>query len=97
MFRIHNSLGPQVAPTGRPQSVLGGRAIYTRPNAESLPAPSTGIATCLIRATGTAGLAPAGLRPCLLLPSPFPPPFHFPPPPPPFSPPFPPFFPRFRL
>ena len=72
MFRLHNSLGPQVAPTARPQSVLGGRAIYTRPNSESLPAPSTGIATCLIRATGTAGLAPAGWRPCRLLLSPFP-------------------------
>ncbi len=72
MFRLHNSLGPQIAPTARPQSVLGGRAVYTRPNSESLPALSTGIATCLIRATGTAGLAPAGLRPCRLLLSPFP-------------------------
>jgi hypothetical protein len=36
----------------------------------SLPAPSTGMATCLKRATGTAGLAPAGLRPCRLLLSP---------------------------
>ena len=29
-----------------------------------LPAPSCGIATCLTRATDTAGLSPAGLRPC---------------------------------
>jgi hypothetical protein len=72
MFRLHNSLGPQVAPTARPRRVLGGRAIYTRPDSGSLPAQSTGIATCLKRATGTAGLAPAGLRPCRLLLSPFP-------------------------
>ena len=32
MFRLHNSLGPQVAPTARPLCVLGGRAVYTRPN-----------------------------------------------------------------
>src|SRR5271166_2881863 len=64
MFRLHNSPGPQVAPTARPLSVLGGRARYTRQNSGSLPAQSTGIATCLKRATGTAGLAPAGLRPC---------------------------------
>jgi len=70
MFRLHHLLGPQVAPTARPLSVLGGRAIYTRLSLESLPAPSTGIATCLNRATGTAGLAPAGFRPCRLLPTP---------------------------
>ena len=33
----------------------------------------SGIATCLNRVTGTAGLAPAGLRPCRLLLSHFPP------------------------
>jgi hypothetical protein len=32
MFRLLNSLGPPVAPTARPQWILGGRAIYTRPN-----------------------------------------------------------------
>jgi len=32
---------------------------------------SSGIATCLNRVTGTAGLAPAGLRPCRLLMTPF--------------------------
>jgi hypothetical protein len=32
MFRLRHSLGPQVAPTARPRSVLGGRAVYTRPN-----------------------------------------------------------------
>ena len=60
MFRLHNSPGPQIAPTAGPQSVLGGGAIYTRPNFGSLPAQSTGIATCLIRSTGMAGLAHAG-------------------------------------
>jgi hypothetical protein len=64
---VHHLLGPQIAPTARPLRVLGGRAIYTRPNSESLPAPSTGIATCLNRAIGTAGLSPAGFRPCRLL------------------------------
>jgi hypothetical protein len=72
MFRLLNSLGPQIAPTARPLSVLGGRAVYTRPNSGPLPARSTGIATCLKRATGTAGLAPAGLQPCRLLLSPYP-------------------------
>jgi hypothetical protein len=69
MFSLHHLLGPQVAPTARPLSVLGGRAAYARPNLESLPAPSTNIATCLNRAIGAAGLAPAGFRPCRLLPS----------------------------
>ena len=67
MFRLHHSLGPQIAPTARPRCVLGGRAIYTRPNLGTLPTQSTGIATCLKRATGTAGLTPAGSRPCRLL------------------------------
>jgi len=35
-----------------------------------LPIPRCGIATCLNRAIGTAGLSPAGLRPCRLLRSP---------------------------
>ena len=72
IFRLPNLLGPQIAPTARPLSVLGGRAVYTRPNSEPLPAQSTGIATCLKRAIGTAGLAPAGLQPCRLLPTPDP-------------------------
>jgi hypothetical protein len=33
-----------------------------------LPAPGCGIATCPTRATDTAGLSPAGLQPCRLLP-----------------------------
>src|SRR5438046_2628016 len=61
-----------MAPTARPRRVLGGWAVSTRSNYALLPAESTGIATCLKRATGTARLALAGLRPCRLLPSPFP-------------------------
>jgi hypothetical protein len=32
MFRLPNLLGPPVAPTARPLSVAGGRAVYTTPN-----------------------------------------------------------------
>jgi hypothetical protein len=35
MFRLPNSLGPQVAPTARPLCVLGGRAVYATPNPAS--------------------------------------------------------------
>jgi hypothetical protein len=60
-------------PSRRPQlgsAGLGRPGHIHQAELGSLPSPSTGIATCLKRATGTAGLAPAGFPPCRLLRSP---------------------------
>jgi len=59
MFRPPCSLDPQVAPTA--ENSQGSRAVYTTQW-------TCGIATCLNRAIGMAGLSPAGLQPCRLLP-----------------------------
>jgi len=66
MFKLPYLLDPQVAPTtgptcpGRPGRLRHAELTW-------LPTMSCGIATCLNRAIGTAGLSPAGLRPCRLL------------------------------
>ncbi len=62
MFRLPCSLGPQIAPT----AVNGHRAAgpFTPRNGPEVTLRNCGIATCLNRAIGTAGLSPAGWRPC---------------------------------
>lgn len=68
MFRLLRLLALQVAPTAEALSSPGrpGRLHHASPG--WLPAPGCGIATCPTRATDTAGLSPAGLQPCRLLP-----------------------------
>jgi len=66
MFRLPRLLDPPVAPTaGHDASGRPGRLHHAELG--WLPAPSSGIATCPLRATDTAGLPPAGLQPCRLL------------------------------
>ena len=68
MFKLPYLLDSQVAPTtgcpGRPSRLRHAELMR-------LPAMSCGIATCLNRAIGTAGLSPAGWRPCRLLHCPY--------------------------
>ena len=56
-------LGPPIAPTA---AALVRRAAgpFTPRNEPGITPRSCGIATCLMRATGTVGLAPTGLWPC---------------------------------
>ena len=66
MFKLPYLLDPQVAlTTGRTCPERPGRVRHAE--LMRLPTMSCGIATCLNRAIGTAGLAPAGWRPCRLL------------------------------
>jgi len=66
IFKLPYLPGPQVAPTtGRKCPGRPGRLRHAE--LMRLPTMSCGIATCLNRAIGTAGLAPAGWRPCRLL------------------------------
>ena len=62
-FRLPRSLGPPIAPTA---VALRHRAAgpFTPRNGPEVSLGNCGIATCLNRATGTAGLPPARLRPC---------------------------------
>src|SRR5450759_498739 len=68
MFRLPRSLGPQIAPTGASSRLRGSRAVYTTQPPGSLPTPGRGIASHPTRATDAAGLSPAELQPCRLLP-----------------------------
>jgi len=77
MFRLPRSLGPQIAPTDKALSLYGGRAIYTTQLPGWLPAPGRGIASHPTRATDAAGLSPAELQPCRLLPNPVTPTIDF--------------------
>ena len=63
MFRLPCLLGPPIAPTA---AALVRRAAgpFTPRNEPGITPRSCGIATCLMRATGTVGLAPTGLWPC---------------------------------
>src|SRR6202043_963595 len=78
MFRLPRSLGPQIAPTGADLRPRGSRAVYTTQPPGWLPAPGRGIASRPRRATGAAGLSPAELQPCRLLPNPVTPTIDFP-------------------
>ena len=70
MFRPPCSLDPQVAPTAK-NNLLRAAGPFT-PRIEYVVAHiNCGIATCLNRAIGMAGLSPAGLQPCRLPPDPF--------------------------
>ncbi len=66
-FRLLYSLGPQAAPTAETLSFQGGRAVYTTQWTCGYRT-NCGITTCLNRVIDTAGLSPAGLRPCRPLP-----------------------------
>ena len=77
MFRLPRSLGPQIAPTGADLHPRGSRAVYTTQPPGWLPAPGRGIASHPIRATDAAGLSPAELQPCRLLPNPVTPTIDF--------------------
>ena len=67
MFRLPCSLGPQVAPTAEAHS-LRAAGPFTPRNEHVVTHMSCGIATYLNRAIDMAGLSPAGLQPCRLLP-----------------------------
>ncbi len=77
MFRLPRSLGPQIAPTSARYRLRGGRAVYTTQPPGWLPAPGRGIASHPTRATDAAGLSPAELQPCRLLPNPVTPTIDF--------------------
>jgi hypothetical protein len=77
MFRLPRSLGPQIAPTGASSRLRGSRAVYTTQLPGWLPAPGRGITSRPRRATGAAGLSPAELQPCRLLPNPVTPTIDF--------------------
>ncbi len=62
MFRLPCSLGPPIAPTAVVSH--GAAGPFTPRNGPGVTPRNCGIATCLNRATDTAGLPPAGLRPC---------------------------------
>jgi hypothetical protein len=66
MFRPPCSLDPQVAPTA--ENLLRAAGPFTPRNGHVVTHMNCGIATCLNRAIGMAGLSPAGLQPCRLLP-----------------------------
>lgn len=65
-FKPPRSLGPQVAPTAVQRTGPPGRFHHASPG--RLPGPGCGIASCPTWAIDTAGLSPAGLQPCRLLP-----------------------------
>ena len=66
MFRLPHLLDPPVVPTAGNDSQAAGP--FTPRNGLGVTPKSCGIATCLNRAIGTAGLAPARLWPCRPLP-----------------------------
>ena len=69
-FRLPHLLDPPVAPTATRFTRAGQPGRLHHASLGWLPAPRCGIATCPTRATDTAGLSPAGLQPCRLLPRP---------------------------
>ena len=66
MFRLPCSLGPQVAPTA--EKLLRAAGPFTPRTGHVVTHMNCGIATYLNRAIDMAGLSPAGLQPCRLLP-----------------------------
>ena len=66
MFRLPHLLGPPVVPTAGTSSRAAGP--FTPRNGLGVTPKNCGIATCLNRAIGTAGLSPARLWPCRPLP-----------------------------
>ncbi len=70
MFRLPCSLGPPIAPTA--VVTHGAAGPFTPRNGPGVTPRNCGIATCLNRATDTAGLPPAGLWPCRPLHGPLP-------------------------
>ncbi len=67
MFRPLCLLDPQVAPTAEGHAFRAAGP-FTPRNGHVVTHMNCGIATCLNRAIGMAGLSPAGLQPCRLLP-----------------------------
>ena len=67
MFRLPCSLDPPIAPTA--VVTHGAAGPFTPRNGPEVAPRNCGIATCLNRATDTAGLSPAGPWPCRPLPS----------------------------
>ena len=67
MFRLPRLLGPPIAPTAADPSRRAAGP-FTPRNEPGVAPVSCGIATCLSRAIGTAGLPPARLWPCRPLP-----------------------------
>src|SRR6266478_558114 len=77
MFGLPRSLGPQIAPPDEASRSIATGPFTPRNFPVRLPAPGCGIASHPTRATDAAGLSPAELQPCRLLPNPVTPTIDF--------------------